>query len=247
MSSHLARFVVERGAAFDFTGHGEIPMHSHGGGAQDVLGIHAVEFAIEPDVDEAQLLAVGPEDAGRIVAGIDADFVQRLGAEQFAAADALDVFAGLVEVMDVISGVTVDHEEIAVGGDIHAGEAHAAVALKLGWHGVGLDVQHHLAIERELQDVLATETRAVEVLAAFGLADHESMKIVRCIGYVAKVIALVVVNLHTGLRAALHTDVHFVLGTHSDIAVHVADLFFAGGHGGPEFFQRVFRANCRPG
>ena len=73
--------------------------------------------------------------------------------------------------------------------------------------------------------------------AAFGFANHKPVKIGWRIGHVVEVVSHVVVHLHAGFRAALHADVHFVLGTDGNVAVHVADLFFIGGHGGPEFHQ----------
>ena len=72
---------------------------------------------------------------------------------------------------------------------------------------------------------------------AFGFANHEPVKIGWRIGHVAEVVSLVVGHLYTGFRTALHADVQFFLGTDGDVTVHVADLFFVGGHAGPEFYQ----------
>ena len=78
---------------------------------------------------------------GGIEARIDGDLVQRLEAVgRLLAAEGLQVFAGLVEAMDVVARVAVGDEEVAIGRDVHRGQADdrlAVLALALEFIGDG--------------------------------------------------------------------------------------------------------------
>ena len=101
--------------------------------------------------------------------------------------------------------------------------------LELIGDGGGRNVEHFLAVERELEDVARAEPRAVDVFGAIRvLVDDEAVKIRRRIGHVAHPFAIRPEDLQPGLRVH-DADVNFTVRGDGEIAVHVADDFFAVG------------------
>ena len=134
--------------------------------------------------------------------------------------------------MDVVARVAVRDVQVAVRRDVEARQEDAELSasrvpdLEFVRNRRGGDRHRDLAVEGHLDDGLAAQGHAIKELAAGLAVDDEAMEVARRVGHVAQKPAVGPIDLDAGLRI-LDADVHFTLRADGDVAVHVAERWFA--------------------
>jgi hypothetical protein len=165
-------------------------------------------------VNDAIVRAVAGDDANRLKARVDGELMKRVEIVRFfLAAERSQIFARLVEAMNVVAGIAIGYVKVAVRRDIHAGQQDAKLAGPwvsnfefIGYRG-RRNGQDHLAVERHFEDCLAAQRRSEDELALRLSADDEPVEVGRRIGHVAQETPVGCVDLQPSL-GILHADIH---------------------------------------
>ena len=197
VSDYIARFVENRHAAVQFADDRVVAVDRNRGRQQQVVVDDAQERALERQMHDAVVQPVRRDDARGIEARVHRDLVQDVEAVgRGLAAERAEIAAARIEMVDVVARVAIGDVQIAVRRHIHARQQHAELRREairnpvLARDRVARDLEHDIAAERHLDELLAAQAHSIYMLAVPGIADHEAVQVGRGIPQAPKIAAV---------------------------------------------------------